>query len=207
MGTRERRDREKRRRRRDILDAARQLFWQHGYAGTTMPQIAGAAQLAPGTLYLYFPSKSALYAELLLEGYDLLLERLGAELNREAPARERAEALMELFFAFARDHPEYFDVIFFVLQSENRLGQGECLEPQQIKRLQAREAVCKAIAAQMLQQAGYPASGEKLRRTVDAIWSMLVGTIFYFRKAGAEQFSAVAQEAKRLILDASFGQG
>jgi AcrR family transcriptional regulator len=187
------------------MDAGRRLFWERGYAGVTMPEIAGEAGLAPGTLYLYFPSKSALYAELLLEGYDLLVERLGTELNRDAPARERAEGLLDVFLGFARDFPEYFDVIFFVLQRDR--AAGETLEPEQIQRLRAREAACKAIAAQMLRQAGYAGTEEDLQTTVDAVWSMLVGVVFYFRKTGPDRFRAVSREARRIILDASFRGG
>ncbi len=180
------------------MGAARRLFWKHGYRGTTMPAIAREAGLAAGTLYLYFPGKSALYAELLLEGYDLLIERLGTELNREAGTRKRGEALIDAFLGFARDFPEYFDVIFFVLQRESREGAAGSLDAEQVRRLRAREAACKALAAQMLRQAGYKGGHET---TVDAIWSMLVGVVFYFRKTGSDRFAAVAAEAKRLILD------
>ncbi len=204
MGTQERRERERRRRRQDILDTARRLFWERGYAGTTMPEIAEAAQLAQGTLYLYFPSKGALYVELLFEGYAMLLERLGAQVARDLPPRERAGALIDAFLEFARDWPQYFDIIFFVLQREARSGEGEGLDPEQVERLYAREAACKAVAARLLQQAGHEGTAEELQRSVDAIWSMLVGTVFYFRKAGPERFAAVAGQARHLILRALF---
>lgn len=48
-----------------ILDAARQVFAERGYHGSTMRDIAAAAGVATGTLYLYFPSKEALYEALL----------------------------------------------------------------------------------------------------------------------------------------------
>lgn len=118
MGTRERRQREAQRRRGDILNAARKLFWKNGYAGTTMPQIAAAVQLAQGTLYLYFPGKDALYAELLAEGYELLRRHLEATLAKPSLPRQAAGALLDGFLGFARQFPEYFDVIFFLLQKE-----------------------------------------------------------------------------------------
>ncbi|MHC5035614.1 MAG: TetR/AcrR family transcriptional regulator [Planctomycetota bacterium] len=205
MATVQRREREKLQRRQDILDAARAVFWERGYTGTTMPEIAEAAELAPGTLYLYFPSKSALYAELLLEGYDVLLARLEAQVAEEAPPRMHAEALIDLFFRFAEDHPEYFDIIFFVLQREAGGTRGGALEPEQVQRLQAKENACKAIAAQVLERAGYERPADELRTTVDAIWSMLVGTIFYFRNSTEQALERVAAEARKMILDSLFG--
>lgn len=207
MGTRERKARERERRRGDILAAARQCFWKHGYARATMPQIARAAELAPGTLYLYFPSKSALYAELLVEGYDLLLERMQAEVSLGASVRQRGEALVDVFFQFARDYPEYFDIIFFVIQSETRGAVSDALEPDQVKRLHAREDACKAVAAEVMERAGYDGSPDELQTTVDAMWSMLVGAVFVFRKTGKKRFAAVAGQAKRVLLDAVFRGG
>lgn len=44
-------------RRKDILDAALQLFASRGYADTTVSDIAVEAGMGTGTVYLYFPSK------------------------------------------------------------------------------------------------------------------------------------------------------
>ena len=205
MGTRERRHREKQRRRRAILDAARDAFWKRGYRGATMPQIATAAELAPGTLYLYFPSKSALYAELLFEGYAELISRLQARAAENTPPRQQAEALVDAFIQFAIDCPEYFVIIFFLLQRDGRTPRQEALEPGQLERLVARENECKAIVARVLERT--PLGGGGDRRRVDAIWSMLAGVVFFFRPDGSESLAAVAREAKRLIVDAVLGRG
>ena len=51
--------------RRAIVDAARDLFEEHGYDGTTIDQIADRADIAPRTFFRYFPSKEALvFAEM-----------------------------------------------------------------------------------------------------------------------------------------------
>lgn len=48
--------------RRKILDAARRLFAEGGYEGTTTRDIARAAEIASGTLFNYFPTKEAIVA-------------------------------------------------------------------------------------------------------------------------------------------------
>jgi AcrR family transcriptional regulator len=201
MGTRERRERERRRRRQEILDGARKLFWTYGYNNTTMPRIAQAAELAPGTLYLYFPSKSALYAELLIEGYEKFLPRLQSTIDTAAPPPRQAEALVDAFFDFARDCPEYFNIIFFLLQQEGRGPRQERLDTELVRRLQARENACKAIAERVLRVL-HPRPDGSLRARVDTLWSMLAGVIFFFRGDPPELFDRLAREAKALMLRA-----
>jgi AcrR family transcriptional regulator len=202
MGTGERRDREKRQRRQGILDAARGLFWTQGFAGTTMPEVARAAELAPGTLYLYFPSKDALYAELLVEGYDLLLEQLESCVRKRSARRPRAEALIDGFLGFARRHPEYFDIIFFVLQRETGGGPRAVLKAEQLARLEAREAACKRIASEVIAAAGTRRSAKEQRLLVEAVWSMLVGVVSVWVKDAA--FPELAATVRRLLVDALF---
>jgi len=205
MGTRERRAREKEQRRQDILDAARKLFWASGYEGTTMPQIAQAAELAAGTLYLYFPSKQALYAELLIEGYDLLVGRLEGAIHADTPSRQQVEALIDVFMAFAREYPEYFDIIFFVVQREGHSVEGLDLPPQQRQRLATRQDSCKQLASRALENAHVAGQGAALALTVDAVWSMLAGVVLYFHRDEPNAFAAVAARAKQLIIYSLFG--
>jgi len=51
-------------RREEILMAARRVFAERGFSGTTIADIAEAANIALGTIYLYFPSKEAVFAAL-----------------------------------------------------------------------------------------------------------------------------------------------
>jgi AcrR family transcriptional regulator len=68
--------------RRRILDAALALMSEHGVAGTSMRQLAGACDLNVATLYHHFPSKSELLAAVIAEqGY---LERM----RTDAPPAE-----------------------------------------------------------------------------------------------------------------------
>jgi AcrR family transcriptional regulator len=202
MGTGERREREKERRRQEILAAARTLFFRHGFAGTTMPEVARGAELAPGTLYLYFPSKDALYAELLVEGYELLLAQLRRVSRGPATPRRQAEALIDAFLGFARAHPAYFDIIFFLLQRETGRGPRAVLKPEQLARLEARENACKAIAAELVQAAARRRSAKEVRLLVDALWSMLVGVVSVWGKDPA--FPEVCAATRRILVDAVF---
>jgi AcrR family transcriptional regulator len=202
MGTAERREREKQERRAQILKSARKLFWKNGFSSTTMPAIAKAAELAPGTLYLYFPSKEALYIELLVEGYEPLLDRLRSAVSSVGEPRAQAEALIDAFVGYARERPEYFDIIFFVLQRDAGGPRETLVDPDQLRRLDVQERACKDVAAEVLARLRPEFSAEQLQLTVEAVWSMLVGVVFYFRRDGDERFADLAGHARDLILRA-----
>lgn len=48
-----------------IIDAAFYEFGEHGLAGARLDDIAKRAQIAKGTIYLYFPNKEALFREMV----------------------------------------------------------------------------------------------------------------------------------------------
>jgi AcrR family transcriptional regulator len=56
--------------RRRILEVAKKLFRERGYENTTTRDIAGAAEIAVGTLFNYFPTKEAIVACFVREAYD-----------------------------------------------------------------------------------------------------------------------------------------
>lgn len=78
MGIYERKQREKERRRQEILSAAREVFSNKGFNSATMEEIASRAELSPGTLYLYFKNKEELHTSLSID----ILAHLGGEISK-----------------------------------------------------------------------------------------------------------------------------
>src|SRR4051795_3080789 len=68
-------------RRKAIIDAALPLFARKGFAGTTTKELAEAAGVSEALIFKHFPSKAALYAEILQSGCvgDPVLEQLRAQ--------------------------------------------------------------------------------------------------------------------------------
>lgn len=65
----------------EILDAALELFLAQGFHRTTVEQIARAAQLSKGAIYLYFPSKPDLLVALVRRGVGDMAEQAAAQLR------------------------------------------------------------------------------------------------------------------------------
>src|SRR5437667_8428699 len=70
-----------------ILEAARKIFAKKGYEAATVDDVAEAAGVAKGTLYLYFRSKREIYLAALR--HDVLA------LNRETASRVQAAPAIE----------------------------------------------------------------------------------------------------------------
>lgn len=83
-----RRERKKARTRRAIFRAAMALFGEHGFEAVTVDRICEAADVAKGTFFLHFPTKSALLVEFGREVATGLAERL-REPRRSALAEYR----------------------------------------------------------------------------------------------------------------------
>jgi AcrR family transcriptional regulator len=85
--------------RRQILEGARAAFLAQGFDGASMNDVARVAGVSKGTLYVYFPSKDALFAALVRETKARQAERLAELSNDLEPAetlRRYGVSLMEV---------------------------------------------------------------------------------------------------------------
>lgn len=113
MGTTGRREREKNRRREDILQAARDVFFSSGSRRATIDDVAARAEVSKGTVYLYFESKEAILAYLVLEGLDILsglLETAYAP-KKDLLPDERVRRLARAYLKFSKTYPQYFRLL------------------------------------------------------------------------------------------------
>jgi AcrR family transcriptional regulator len=113
LTTAERRAREKAQRRREILDAAREEFFERGFHTPTVDDVAARAEVSKGTIYLYFESKEEILAHLLLEGLDKLLHEMQAARDQspEPEPESCLRALAGAYLAFCQTNPSYFRLI------------------------------------------------------------------------------------------------
>jgi AcrR family transcriptional regulator len=99
-------------RRVQLLDVARARFSEQGFHATSMDEIAEAAGVTKPVLYQHFPSKRALYVELLEETGRQLLSLLAEATGRAATGRERVELGFRAYFRFAVGDRASFRLLF-----------------------------------------------------------------------------------------------
>jgi AcrR family transcriptional regulator len=119
MGIQERKEREKERRRQQIMVAAKRVFSDKGFNKATMEDIAQEAELSPGTLYLYFKNKEELYASLSLRILQYLLIRVEhVNEDKETDPEEKLKALMDAMYDVYEFDPLIIINMFHLQSSE-----------------------------------------------------------------------------------------
>lgn len=122
MGILERKQKEKEKRKHDILKSAIKVFLRVGYNNTSMDLIAEEAQLSKGTLYLYYKTKDDLYATVLLEkGYPTLIKMFNQAEKESDSIEEKILNFSLAYYRFAVNYPEFFNMMN-ELHSEGNLN-------------------------------------------------------------------------------------
>ena len=65
-----------------ILDAAAEMFTSHPFHKVLLSDVAGAASVGKGTLYLYFKNKEELYFAVLFREFSILVEKLTKKIKQ-----------------------------------------------------------------------------------------------------------------------------
>ena len=103
MGIKERKERERGRRRQQIMVAAKRVFSKKSFNKATMEDIAKEAELSPGTIYLYFKNKEELFASLslrILQYMSIRLEHVHNEKFKEP--KEKLNALKDALYELTK---------------------------------------------------------------------------------------------------------
>ena len=104
--------RRKEKTRQELLTAAKHVLAEKGYHSTKVADIALAADIGVGTFYLYYPTKEALFLELVEETARLLKEEIDRARVAITDASEKIRVANLTFFRFARDNRELFKIVF-----------------------------------------------------------------------------------------------
>ena len=99
-----------------ILDAAIKVFAGRGFHSATVAEIARAAGVADGTIYLYFKGKEDLLLRLFDEKMNDLLREAKAALLEEKTAPARLKRFIVLHFALVEKNPDLASVLIVELR-------------------------------------------------------------------------------------------
>lgn len=119
----ERKDRHKKDLRKRILAAAKVLFLQEGYEGTSIRKIASAIEYSPTTIYLYYREKNAILLALQKEGFKLLRSKF-LLLNKVDNPLERLKVIGRSYLQFALENPDFYELMFVMKEPLKSLEKG-----------------------------------------------------------------------------------
>lgn len=93
------------------LQAAEALFAEKGFFATSIVDITQAANVALGTFYLYFPSKLAIFQELVRHLNEALRSHLRTAIQGLTRRAAIERAGFEAFFEFVNRHRNLYSVV------------------------------------------------------------------------------------------------
>jgi AcrR family transcriptional regulator len=94
----------------EILEAARKVFAGRGFSESTVDEIAAAAGIAKGTVYLYFPSKRDIYLAALKKGLLELTERTKNTMAHAAGMQAKLQAFIRTRLEYAEANRDFIKI-------------------------------------------------------------------------------------------------
>ena len=144
----------------DIIQAALELFGEHGIRATTTRDIAARAGITEGAIYRHFPSKEGLASSIFLDCMHRLLAHLQAAAAEGTTPGDRLCSTARAFFDFAENTPAAYNYIMMSHQDD-------------LPALMAQEIKPKDVFAQAI--ADGMAAGEFRRMDVQLATGFVVG--------------------------------
>ena len=96
--------------RKELLNAALEIFGEKGYPTTTISDIVAAAGVTQGTFYLYFKNKAGIFSELLRENREHMISGLFVEGLENVKTKEdwlrMADRVAEFLLDYIKAHSD-----------------------------------------------------------------------------------------------------
>lgn len=173
--------------RRNILDAARQLLAEGGFAAVNIRRVAERAGVSPGTVYTQFARKEELFATLYverLEGFLAEVEAIAEDTeDLEALAVEMGRRYVAIYATFGRE-----------LDAWSMMVSPDQWPPELVQRLMQVTLCLLGRIDLLAREPGLETLSPELRRKAGVLlWSTLNGM--------AEQYSGVRHQLHLVPLD------
>jgi AcrR family transcriptional regulator len=152
-------------REQDLLEAARKLFSQKGFASTTVSDIVREAGVAQGTFYLYFESKAAVVQRLLRMFDQLVEEEAAARVDDDQHPAETVRARVRAVFRASARHADLLRMLFL----DPSIGVAELIRSDRTAREQRMQAAAQVLRAGMTSGAIHKMEPNLTARLVFAI--------------------------------------
>jgi AcrR family transcriptional regulator len=122
-------------RRRQLLDAALEVFVSQGYHAAAMDEIADRAGVSKPVLYQHFPGTLDLYLALLDESVDALVDAVRGALRSTTDNKQRVAATFSAYFQYVAGEGQAYRLVFesdlsneSAVRARLERGQHECAE-------------------------------------------------------------------------------
>jgi TetR/AcrR family transcriptional regulator of autoinduction and epiphytic fitness len=178
-----------------IIKTAVDLMTQHGFEGTTMKQIARAADIGDATIYKYFPTKEKLVTAFFEQAIsDALAQAEKTSGLKEFSLHERMQLLIDSLLEILLADREFVGVARGLIERAPMLLLGEQLPGKPLLKQAFMQMVEQAEASEKIVPCGFKPSLAGL------LADYVYGVIAYWLRDESEQFSNTTQ-----MVDLSLG--
>jgi AcrR family transcriptional regulator len=192
-------DQRRQERRRQITEAAAQLFAELGYADCEMDRVAARLKVAKGTLYLYFKSKEELFYACVDQAMVELQAAVNAAAETVDDSLQKIRAAIRAYLEFFDAHPQYVELFI-----QERANFRDRQRPSYFKHRDANRGPWRELYRDLV-EAGRLRNDLPVERLLDTIGNLMYGTMFTNRFAGRsisidDQFDSLMKIIFRGIL-------
>lgn len=179
-------------RRRQILEAAWDVFGECGYGEASVDRIAEAAGVARSTVYVYFDGKEAILEGCLAMGREELGLRIAGALEKGEGAEERVAAFLGVTMGYVGENRGFFRTVMAVFGLDAFFGTGGSAELASLR--EESRGVLVGILREGMERGELPAMD--LDVAGDLLATLLYGALM--RRSHAEAPEPEAEEGRRL---------
>lgn len=160
-----------------FIACARDVFAREGAAGLTMRRLASEAGYSPGTIYLYFPSRSDLLREVWKEDILSLTDTLQQAAASKPPGRGNLRALLEAYTAFWFAKPDHFKVMFLEVDRQYVSERAAFAEDESVQAINQvlLDAVSRAMSVGEIRTGNPSIAAHGLLASVHGVVSLHIG--------------------------------
>lgn len=175
MGVHERRAREKKELRQEILDAARDLFVREGFENVSMRKIAEKIEYSPTTIYLYFKDKADLLDCICEETFARLVRKQTAIDQTGGDPIERLKKGLRAYIEFGLKYPNHYKVALMMTEDfEERMQCERSREMGKKAYLHLRNELGRCSELGLIQVVDIDASAQVVWANIHGLTSLLI---------------------------------
>lgn len=117
-----RKERETEFRRKTIVEAAREVFSEKGYNGTTIDNVAAKSEFAKATLYKFFKNKEELYLSVVEDVFREINDIAEKAMQEDLPVRDKFRLFIQRLITHFSDHADFFRLLMREIGRVNMAG-------------------------------------------------------------------------------------
>jgi len=115
--------------RRRILDAAVEVFSRYGFYNSKVAQVAKAAGVADGTIYLYFKSKEDILIQVFVDTMELANSKQRMAMEGLTSAPEKLRTFVRVHFELVGQNPSLAEVLTVELRQSSKFMRDSDVRP------------------------------------------------------------------------------